>query len=209
MGMKKIYVLGSGATLDYIDPQFFKGETVIAVNEVGVRLGLYDIKMNLHTFTHYHYHAFELAEMFPKHKIHAPMGDAGFAGTPSEQPKNVTFYGHYPTTFDFDPSRKWPTGGILIGSTSVHGAMHLACKMGAEHVVLAGVDCGLLDSKTNHGDYLSGNLTDGDPLAWLTRWEHHLRAVKAVLTEEYGVGIYSLNPFVNLNLEGHTWKGVQ
>ena len=63
--MKKIYVLGSGATLDYIDPQFFKGETVIAVNEVGVRLGLYDIKMNLHTFTHYHYHAFDPIRMPP------------------------------------------------------------------------------------------------------------------------------------------------
>ena len=207
--MKKIYVVGSGPTLDYIDPQFFAGETVIAVNEVGVRLGLYNSRANLHTFSHYHQETFALAEMYPKHKFHTTMGDRGFAGFPSEEHKNVKFYKHYGTTFDFDPTRKWPDGGILVGSTGVHGAMHLACLMGAKDIILVGVDCGLLDGKANHADYVSGNLAEGDVLGWLARWDDHLRAVKEVLTEEYGVRIYSLNPFVNLNLEGHAWTAAR
>ena len=28
------------------------------------------------------------------------------------------------------------------------------------------------------------------------------------LVREYGVTVYSLNPFVNLNLEGHRFEGV-
>lgn len=69
--MKTIYVIGSGPTLDYVDPRFFAGETVIAVNEAGLRLGLYNSNVNLHTFSHYHHHTFELAEMFPKHAFRA------------------------------------------------------------------------------------------------------------------------------------------
>jgi len=204
---KTFYVIGSGPTLDHVDPRFFVGSNVIAVNEVGVRLGLYQMDVNLHTFSHYHYETFALAELYPGHRFHLPEGDKGFAGEPAERHRNVMFYRHYPTVYDFDASKKWPRDGILVGSTSVHGAMHLACKMGATNIILVGVDCGLLDGKANHGKYVSGNIADGDVLSWLARWELHLRQVKQVLTEEYGVRIYSLNPFVNLNLEGHTWVG--
>jgi hypothetical protein len=207
--MKTIYVVGSGPTLDYIDPAFFRGQTVIVINDAAKRLGLYKINAQVHTFSHYHYETFALAETYPKHEFHLPKGDRGFAGEPSESHKNVTFYDHYPTQFDFDPRKKWPRDGILVGSTSAHGAMHLACKLGAKNIILAGIDCGLLDGKTNHGDYVSGNLVDSDALEWLARWEGHLRQVKQVLVEEYGVRIYSLNPFVNLNLEGHQWTGVR
>jgi len=202
---KTFYVIGSGSTLDYIDPGFFVGANVIAVNEVATRLGMYNMDINLYTFSHYHHETFALAEMYPGHQFHLPEGDRGFAGKPTERYRNVTFYPHYPTTFDFDPSKKWPKDGILMGSTSVHGAMHLACKMGATNIVLVGVDCGELDGKVNHGQYVSGNLAGGGSLEWLARWDDHLRQVKRVLTEEYGVRIYSLNPFVNFNLEGHTW----
>lgn len=203
---KKIYVLGSGPTLDYVNPRFFEGETVIAVNEVGVRLNLYaNKKINLHTFSHYHPETFVLAEDYPKHTFHLPMGDRGFSGEPSERPRNVKFYTHYSTHFDWNPEVKWPDGGIMVGSTSVHGAIHLACKMGAKNIILVGVDCGFLDGKSNHGSYVSGDLRNSDTSNWLARWENHLRQVKKVLSEEYGVTVYSLNPFLNLNLEDHSW----
>jgi len=205
--MSVYYVLGSGPTLDHIDPDFFIGSNVIAVNEAAERLKLYDRDINLHTFSHYH-GLLNLATQHPNHQFHLPEGDRGFEGKPSLSLSNVTFYPHYPTVFEFDASRRWPEGGILVGSTSAHGAMHLACKLGATSIILVGVDCGLLDGKTNHGEYVSGNLADGDVLAWLARWDQHLRDVKRVLIEEYGVRVYSLNPFVNLNLEGHEWVGV-
>jgi len=206
--MSTFYVLGSGPTLDYVDPDFFIGSNVIAVNEAGQRLGLYDMRMNLHTFSHYH-GSLHLADKYTSHQFHLPEGDRGFEGEPPAAGDNVTFYPHYPTVFDFDASRRWPEGGILVGSTSVHGAMHLACKLGASNIILVGVDCGLLDGKSNHGEYVSGNLANGDVLDWLARWDEHLRQVKNVLVDEYGVRVYSLNPFVNLNLEGHEWTAAR
>lgn len=204
--MNKIYVVGSGPTLDFIDVRFFEGETVIAVNEVGERLGLYDnSKIDVHTFSHYHDETFALAEKYPQQKFYTTRGDRGFTGEPKMRPENVTFFDHNNTSFDWVPKADWPEGGIMVGSTGVHGAMHLACKMGAEFVVLVGVDCGILDGKFNHSDYQSGNLVKDNTSNWLARWDMHLRQVKDVLTREYGVGIYSLNPFVNLNLEGHKW----
>jgi hypothetical protein len=77
--------------------------------------------------------------------------------------------------------------------------------LGARNVILVGADCGLLDGEANQAGYKSGNLTGDDPLSWLGRWEQHLRAVSDKLRAVYGVRIYSLNPFVNLNLEGHEW----
>jgi hypothetical protein len=208
MENKTFYVVGSGPTLDYIDPEFFIGTNVIAINEAAERLGLYAMDINLHTFSHYH-GSISLAEKYPSHKFHMTEGNRGLAGSPPVVcPNNVTFYAHYPTEFYFNAAKKWPKDGILVGSTSAHGAMHLACKMGASNIILVGIDCGLLDSKANHGQYISGNLADGDLMSWLARWDNHLRQVKHVLTHEYGVRIYSLNPFVNLNLEGHTWSGI-
>jgi len=201
-----IYVIGSGKTIDYIDPAFFDGKNVIAVNEAAERLGLYNNRVaKLITFSHYHEETFRLAEKYPRFVFHTPMGDRGFDGEPVVRQRNVVFWSHYPTHFDFDPSKGWPTDGILVGSTSVHGAMHVACRMGAKFIVLCGVDCGFLDGEANQAGYQSGNLASGDVSNWLARWEMHLRLVKQKLEQEYPVRIYSLNPFLNLNLEGHEW----
>ena len=83
--------------------------------------------------------------------------------------------------------------------------MHLACKLGASTVILVGVDCGILDGRANQKGYESGNLVTSDTIGWLARWELHLREVKDRLRAVYQVDFHSLNPFINLNLEGHKW----
>lgn len=208
-----IYVLGSGATLDYIDPGFFRDRTVVATNRVAERLDLYRWFNADNLYTHTHYHAEDavpLARAFPEHTFFAPLGEQGHAGLPAEADRlrNIVFYPHQPTVYDFHPDRAWPPeGGLMVGSTSLHGSMHLAAHMGAATIILVGADCGILDGATNQAGYQSGNLKTGDQLAWLARWEQHLRLVKQKLIDVYGVRIYSLNPFLNPNLEGHVWEG--
>lgn len=204
------YILGSGPTVTYISPDFFIGKNVIATNRAGERLGLY--RMPIHLITHSHYQwddTYPLAEQYGSHQFYCPEGDQGFAGTPGRTDlPNVIHYPHKPTHPDFDVHSAWPddANGILVGSTSLHGSMHLACKLGAHNLILVGADCGLLDNQANQAGYVSGNLASGDQLAWLGRWEQHLRAVKRKLVQVYAVRIYSLNPFLNLNLEGHHWS---
>jgi hypothetical protein len=208
--MSDMYVLGSGPSLTFIDPDFFTGKTVIATNRVGERLGLYDMHCTVHTHSHYQWHdTYPLAEKYPQHQFWVPEGDQGHPGTPGRTDlPNVTHYPHQPTRYDFTVETAWPPdGGLIVGSTSLHGSMHLACVLGARNVILVGADCGMIDQQANQDGYFSGNLVNDDTMMWLGRWEQHLRAVKHALIEKYGVRIYSLNPFLNFNLEGHTWTG--
>ena len=203
-----IYVLGSGPTLDHINPRFFIDKVVVATNGVADRLGLYDIAQEVYTHGHYHDEMLELARKYPFNQFVAPEGDRGFLGVPEDQSlRNLFYYKHVPTQYDFDVDRSWVDDGFIVGSTSTHGAMHLAAHMGAWNIILVGVDCGTIDGETNHTGYKSGNLDNPDPIPFLTRWNEHLIAVKRKLMEEYDVNVYSLNPWVNLNLEGHTFKG--
>lgn len=200
-----IYVIGSGPSLNFIDPDFFTGKRVIAVNSAADRLGLYD-KAIVSTHTHYHDEGLMLADKYPSSYVWMPQGDQGFAGEPKALRPNVTYYPHPPTRYDFNVETAVSDGGLIVGSTGVHGAMHLACLFGASNVILVGCDCGRIDGKANIDGYVSGDLATNDSGYWLARWDRHLREVKAWLVDKWGVNVYSLNPFVNFNLEGHTWS---
>jgi hypothetical protein len=189
-----------------VDPKFFINKIVIATNTVADRLGLYDMQCEVFTHTHYHDDALELALKYPNHYFFAPEGNRGFQGTPAVAKSNIIYYKHQPTKFDFNVENAWHDEGLIVGSTSMHGSMHLACHMGAANIILIGADCGTLDGETNHTGYKSGNLEQGDHYSWLARWDKHLREVKTKLQSVYDVRIYSLNPWVNLNLEGHVWQ---
>lgn len=203
-----VWVLGSGPTLDWVPLDFWDGRTIVATNRVADRLGLYD-RANVITHTHYHEDAKFIADKYPEAEVWCPEGDGGHAGTPDWDRSNVRFYPHPPTRFNFDPAKAWKDDGLIVGSTSLHGAMHLACEIGATTVFLSGADCGRLDGVTNMAGYVSGDLVHNDPDAWMARWDAHLRLVKGWLLTLFDVSIVSLNPFVNLNLEGHTWTGVR
>jgi hypothetical protein len=205
-----IYVLGSGATLSHINPSFFAGKIVVATNRVAERIDLYDNCDWLYTHGHYHVDMFPLAHKYPQW-FFAPRGDEGLdREPPADVPPNVVLYDHKVSQYEFDVDQSWPDSpnGLLVGSTSLHGSMHLAAHLGASTMILVGADCGILDGETNHGEYKSGNLVTSDSRMWLQRWEMHLRQVKRKLIEQYPhIGIYSLNPFLNLNIEGHKWEG--
>lgn len=207
---KDIYVLGSGPSLSFIDPEFFRGKIVVSTNKVADRFGLFDIAMRVYTHTHYHCDAQEVAIKHPSSIVVCPEGDRGYAGSPTFSEWNVVFYPHVSTEFDFSADRAWHPNGLIVGSTSMHGAMHLAAHLGASNIILVGADCGMIDGSTNHDGYKSGNLESPDPISWLIRWEYHLRDVKRKLIEEYpSLRIYSLNPFLNFNLEDHAWLGTR
>jgi hypothetical protein len=114
-----------------------------------------------------------------------------------------------PTKYDKPPGISWNPitshipgpGQIAYGSSSLHGAMHLAAHLGANFIVMVGADCGTLDGEHRVAGYVEGD----------TPWEmynHHHKLMKDYLEQNYPVKIHSLNPFINLNLEGHTFKGV-
>jgi len=198
-----IFVFGSGATLNYLAPSFFDDMICVATNFCGSVFGL----SRYYVFSHYHFEEDQISEakldetiaMFIPERAHGT--DAEFPGF---MPKVVTF----PTTTgrpgaSFNPFGKdWPTldNSLVIGSSGIHGAMHLAAYMGAKFIVLVGADCGTLGGAHRIKGYGLGD----------TPWElyeSNLRDMKQRLFDIYGCHVYSLNPFVNYSLEGTQYRG--
>lgn len=193
-----IWVLGSGGSIDFLDPSFFDDKVCVGVNFVGKSFGL----ANYFTFSHYHLDSLEMAEssrfVFTPKKQHGDKEE--WSG---ELPANMVLFntnsgspGH-----SFDPFGKDnPTDGLMIGNSSIHGAIHLAAYMGAKHIVLVGADCGRLDGVDRFSGYVPGD----NP--W-SEYNKKLIVMKRWIFENFGAAVYSLNPFVNFNLEGHKFEG--
>lgn len=87
--------------------------------------------------------------------------------------------------------------------------MHIACEMGAANIILVGCDCGTLDGKFYFPE-LTPRQTVRAAVGLPEFSEGEFAGCHVgpdALQKHYGVLIYSLNPFVNLNLEGHKFEG--
>jgi hypothetical protein len=86
--------------------------------------------------------------------------------------------------------------------------MDLAGYVGARFVMLVGADCGTIDGQHRIPDY-----PNDEPTETYARWvwevyEKHGQRMKQWMKATYDCDVYSLNPFINFNLEGHTFQGV-
>lgn len=194
-----VYVLGSGSSLDHIDPGFFAGKVVVTTNHIGVELGLDDF----YCVSHYHIDANLIAASHPHIPIIVPEVDQGgnqLADHAPEHPNVWAFPTNQQAYAAFDPESHWPTepDSLVVGPTSLHMTMHFAHYLGAAYIVLVGADCGTLDGRENRDGHDRGI---GSP--WGV-WALALPRVADQL-RRMGTEVYSLNPFVNFALEGHSY----
>jgi hypothetical protein len=195
-----VWVLGSGPTLGFIDPGFFDDKVVVATNLAGQLVGI----NQPYVFTHYHHRTRNLA---PESRAVVTLAKNTQPNTPwaGDVPENVVLIpkdSYAPPGAGWDPFGKHEprSDSLAYGSSSFHGAMHLAAWLGAHSIILVGADCGTLDSADRIAGYPKGDAP------WALYNKHH-KLMKDWLVREYGVGVYSLNPFINLNLEGHVFRG--
>jgi hypothetical protein len=201
------WVLGSGGTLNHLDPEFFADKLVISTNLGPVRFG---IDLPQFVFTHYHSVAAEALD-------YATVVVTLACDTVTQKPwagETDNWLVLIPQDSYVGPSDRWDPNtthpprpdSLAYGSSSLHGAMHLAAHIGAKHIVMVGADCGTLDGKVNLDGYgVLGGVGETDRILSLYNRDH--RRMKEWLVANYGVTVYSLNPFINLNLEGHTFVG--
>lgn len=192
-----MYVLASGATLNYIDPMFFYNKPTIAINEV--------------------HRDFPCTYLLAHHgECCQDAIDKGLAVVTSEYLNGVTawgnnvFRGSYyvykhlesPHFTGVDMSVVGKPDYLIISSCTAAEAIHLAVHMGAKSVVLCGLDGGSIDGKVNYDGYNDGHGTLPDhlnlTLPILINVVHYFR--------KEGINIYSLNPFMDLGLEGHRFE---
>lgn len=198
------WVFGSGATLNYLSPDFFKDKLTISTNAGAIHFG---ITPN-YAFTHHYPRFYGFVDKHPDTVFVVNRYDYPTNNQWVDPPANVII--HDPKTTKnshegFDPfgqDKPAHAHQLVFGSSSVHGSMHLAAYVGAKNIVLVGVDCGTLDNDVNFSKY--PNATQRSFVVW----NRHLAVMRDWLKETYGVNTYSLNPFVNLHLEGHSFGGI-
>jgi hypothetical protein len=212
-----VYVIGSGSSLAFIDPKFFLDKITITMPLVGVLHGF----TPTYIFNHHHggiekpLKAGSVCVMIERdcetRKLwRGDKPDNLLFFTPAyywclNEPHHncVDSHGH-----EFNPWEHPPLPGSLIyGSSSLHGAMHLGAYLGARFIVLVGADCGSIDGNHRIPDYEMESTEQYTRWVWSIYNEHH-RLMKDWLKEKYDCDVYSLNPFINLNLEGHKFEGV-
>lgn len=194
------WVLGSGASLDFVPRWFWSDRLVVATNFVGLRLEIPEF----YAVTHYHCDAAIIAEQRPDVPVIAPIIDQGGPAAIPVPPQAENIYYMKTGTqayAQFDCAELWPSepDTLVVGPTSLHMTMHFAAYLGARHIILAGADCGTLDDSSNFDGYSPGD----NPM---NVWERSLRDVANQFRSQ-GVSVMSLNPFVNFALEGHKFRG--
>jgi hypothetical protein len=193
------WVFGSGATLNFMDSAFFDNKLIVSTNFAAISFGLQPDFV----FTNHHSGVNPMAEKMPdttfvvnRYETPDPVEYVkGMANVVVSDPKSV-----HNSFGSFDPyGRDKPErpDQLVFGSTSTHGAMHLAALLGAVDIVLVGVDCGVVDGGVNVSNYYEQTQRS------FSTWNDHLIVMRNWLRDTYGARVYSLNPFVNLHLEGH------
>lgn len=195
-----VYVLASGPSLDYIDPASLSKVPVVAVNYIGLELGL----PRYYMASHYHLDAIAVSEVQPDTTIIVPEIDQGGNQLAPHAPTGENVWG-FPTNQQkyaaFDPESDWPTeeDHLVVGPTSLHFTMDFARYLVGPGgtIVLVGADAGTLDGRENRSGHDRGI---GSP--WPV-WQASLPAV-ANHIRRMGTNVYSLNPFVpTFGTEGH------
>lgn len=198
-----LWVLGSGPSLNFIDGEFFDDKVTVSTNFSARALGIHPH----YAFTHYHENAADLLSD-SSCVVTIEQDTLSYQAWQGEQPHQLVLA---PTQYEQPPGSTWNPltshkpglGQIAYGSSSLHGAMHLAAILGASFIVLVGADCGRIDGADRVNNY---QVQNGHTL-WSLYDRHHL-LMKQYLEQEYPVKVHSLNPFINLNLEGHRFEGV-
>jgi hypothetical protein len=203
-----VYVVGSSAAWDHLDPRFFDDKRTIAINFVGPHFGLAETAIAV---SQYGQQPDRIRAMGWKGLIVAPNRIIYNGGATDAQYESddTTVRFVPPPTVDFVPFLKHWTDEpehLFVGTTSLHAGMHLAYRMGAGTIVTVAADHGWWNGKTNGNEYPGASAGDQTDQLIKGHWPEHTDIMAAHL-RGLGCNVYSMVPAVNLNLETLKFQG--
>ncbi len=196
-----IWVIASGPSAGFIDPGFFDGKITIGVNRVWSRFKTTYIVVKESVVLQAAIDGANGA------KVIASRFNCGEPGYQESKAHGQFYYFEHGKNgleqVDLDVIG---TDQIVVSYSTITSAMHLAAYMGAKNILLVGHDCGSIDGQINFVGYPE-NLMKSESFYrdFLSRIEPQSQAVRTRLQQVYGCLVYSLNPFINLGLEDHSY----
>ena len=207
-----IWVLGSGSSLNYIDKSFFDNKITVAINEV---IECY-LPTSTYMVTKYHQVANQIASKYKDTKVvvsHKQYGNVNNkSGMDDSKYENVYIFYHNQNQANSTPIKKlipMADDHLIASWSSITSGIHLAAHMGAKNIILAGHDGGAIDGKNwidGYHHYSNSEDTQQRTADRNVEFQKATIELKEILKEVYGCNIHSLNPFISLRLEGHTFS---
>jgi hypothetical protein len=205
-----IYVIASGPSAGFIDNSFFENKITIGVNQVFkkfkcdyiVRKEKSHLKQSIDSGATVIISEWDSGDITKGKKLKNTEGTSDLDFYVYEHKENRH------TRIDFSVLG---TDMLIVSYSTITTAMHAAAYLGAKNIILVGHDCGLIDEKFVFDGYYE-SITEtpwknwNDYKNWLSVIESQTIEVKENLQRFYNCNIYSLNPFINFNLEGHKYK---
>jgi hypothetical protein len=198
-----IWVLASGPSLNFISKDFFVNKITIGVNRVSNKIPCkYIVSKDARGVS-------ELIENTNSEIILSKFDCGNYDHGPNKNYNNCYYFEH-PSNVD-EPNTDIVGGDkIVVSSSTITSAIHIAAFMGAKNIILVGHDCGTIDGKItldNYYDKIKPVQGESQYKKFITHdIEKHTIKVCKKLKEVYNVNIHSLNPFINLGIEGHKYE---
>lgn len=198
----KVYVVGSGSSLDHLPRPLFADEVVIVVNEMFRHIAATYVLMH-HTET-----AQEALDAGSRLVISDRAYDFPHWGEPTELAGDYYVYrttGYelsLTPTIDAEHVKNRQDDELVVSACTMAEAIQFAAHLGSSAIVLCGLDGGTLDGHTCLRGYNNGASTN----------PQHLRLTEPILLtvvhaiRAQGIPVVSLNPFINFGLEGHVYE---
>jgi hypothetical protein len=190
-----IYIIGSGKTVEFYNPEFFSNKRTISVND-GWSHWLPRVDFMV---TKYHCGAREWAKSDRIGHLLVSRGDSGqFEETIDDGPDYIVF-DHAPNKVVDFSAEDFPDDGLVVSYSTITSAMHLAVLMGAAHIVMVGADCAFLDDHSA----IEGHPPTLQTMDFAYHFDIQNRIVANEIRLRFGTSVTSLLPFVTPNMEGH------
>lgn len=199
-----VYVIASGASAGFVDPEFFRNKYTIGVNDVWKRFYYLDyiVRKDANRMTGTadfcrHTGTKLIVSKYNAGNFNSGLNDLKHADYVFEHDNNE----HTSVNLDVVGTDK-----IIVSYSTITSAIHLAAYMGAENIIIVGHDCGLLDGKMNMDEYPTSPFGDKFYSKFISVIEPQTKAVRQRIKDVYGCNLYSLNPFLNFGLEDHIYE---
>lgn len=207
---KDIYILASGKSVDFIDNSFFENKIIIGVNQVYKKVKCqYLVRKDPHL----------IDTVLKNNNIIHFISNGGYGGDNNKNAlhlqkyiknNNIVIFHHNKNTHDIP--EVLPENKLVVSWSTITSAIHLGAYMGAKNILLVGHDGGQINGESNFKGYhtdktykLAHKRGEKDYIIWLGKIEKATIKLKKILKDKYNCNIYSINPFINFNLEGHKY----
>lgn len=208
-----IYIIASGKSLDFFNPNFVDNKISIGINQIYKK-----IKTNYLVLKDLPLLGKTIQDIKENQILFASKGNFGESNELNKNfikknhpNKNIFIFDHEKNNHKIEQLPK-NSDYLVVSHSTITSGIHLAAYMGAKNIILVGHDCGSINKETNCSSYHTDETykiawsNSNQYKKWLKTIEKDTIKLRELLNKKYNCNMYSLNPFINLGLEGNTYE---